>query len=64
MQNHTETVTVLMPVYNGTAYLRAAVESIQCQTHHDFEFLVIDDGSTDGSDDLLRRSAAHDPRIV
>jgi glycosyltransferase involved in cell wall biosynthesis len=63
MHDHTETVTVLMPVYNGIAYLQAAIESIQRQTHYDFEFLIVDDGSTDGSDDLLQRSAAQDPRI-
>src|SRR5712671_1954477 len=37
-------VTVLMPVYNAGAYLTAAIESILCQTHRDFEFLIIDDG--------------------
>ena len=42
-------VTVLMPVYNGMAYLREAVGSVLCQTFTDFEFLIIDDASTDGS---------------
>lgn len=42
-------VTVLMPVYNGERYLREAIDSILQQTFTDFEFLIIDDGSTDGS---------------
>ena len=42
-------VTVLMAVYNGMTYLRQAVESILTQTFRDFEFLVINDGSTDDS---------------
>ena len=54
-------VTVLMPVYNGARYLREALESILAQTCTDFEFLVIDDGSTDGSPDLV--AAYRDERI-
>lgn len=42
-------VTVLMPVYNGEKYLRPAIESILSQTYRDFEFLILDDGSTDAS---------------
>ena len=42
-------VTVLMPVYNGTRYLREAIDSILKQTFEDFEFLIIDDASTDES---------------
>ena len=42
-------VTVLMPVYNGEKYLREAIDSILNQTFTDFEFLIIDDGSTDNS---------------
>jgi glycosyltransferase involved in cell wall biosynthesis len=46
-------VTVLMPVFNAEKYLREAVESILAQTFTDFEFLIIDDGSTDGSTDII-----------
>lgn len=45
-------VTVLMPVYNGEKYLRPAIDSILRQSHKDFEFLLIDDGSTDASPDI------------
>lgn len=54
-------ITVLMCVHNGRDYLSAAIGSICRQTFGDFEFLIIDDGSTDGSADLL--AALDDPRI-
>ena len=47
-------VSVLMPVYNGQAYLREAVESILNQTLTDFEFIIVDDGSTDGTNAILQ----------
>ena len=46
-------VTVLMPVYNGTRYLREAIDSILKQTFEDFEFLIIDDASTDESANVI-----------
>jgi len=46
-------VTVLMPVYNGERYLREAMDSIIAQTFYDFEFLIIDDGSTDNTSDII-----------
>ena len=59
----TPTVSVLMSVYNGERYLRPAVESILAQTFADFEFVIIDDGSTDSSPAILREYAARDPRV-
>jgi glycosyltransferase involved in cell wall biosynthesis len=55
-------VTVLLPVYNGGAHLRTAVESILGQTHEAFELLIIDDGSTDCTADLL--ADLTDPRVT
>jgi len=55
-------VSVIMSVYNGERYLREAVESILNQTFRDLEFIIIDDGSTDGTADVLR--SYNDPRIV
>lgn len=49
----TPKLTVLMAVYNGERFLRDAVESILNQTFCDFEFLIINDGSTDGTRDIL-----------
>ena len=52
-----------MSVYNAGRYLRPAVDSILAQTFGDFEFIIIDDGSSDGSPQVLREYAARDPRI-
>ncbi|HEY9045389.1 MAG TPA: glycosyltransferase [Ohtaekwangia sp.] len=54
-------VTVLMPVYNAAAFLREAVESILHQTFRDFEFLILDDGSSDNSAAIIESYT--DPRI-
>jgi glycosyltransferase involved in cell wall biosynthesis len=56
-------VSVLMPVYNNAQYLAAAVESILAQTFAEFEFIIIDDGSTDASGKILEQYAAQDDRI-
>src|SRR2546422_7390532 len=55
-------VSVLMPVHNGERFVEEAVESILGQTFGDFEFIILDDGSTDDTGAILRRCA--DPRIV
>jgi glycosyltransferase involved in cell wall biosynthesis len=47
-------VSVLIPVYNGTDYLREAIDSVLAQTFTDYELLVIDDGSTDGTWQLIQ----------
>jgi glycosyltransferase involved in cell wall biosynthesis len=57
------TVSVLMPVYNAEGYLAVAVESILAQTLSDFEFLIIDDGSTDTSLAILEQFARRDGRV-
>ena len=56
-------ISVLMPVYNGRKYLENAIESILIQDFDDFEVLIIDDGSTDGSRDILEEYAKKDGRI-
>ena len=50
-----------MPVYNAAPFLRECIDSILCQTFPHFELLIVDDGSTDGSRDIVRGYA--DPRI-
>jgi glycosyltransferase involved in cell wall biosynthesis len=54
-------VTVLMPVYNAERFLREAIDSILQQTFTDFEFLILDDGSTDSSVAIIKSYT--DPRI-
>jgi len=56
-------VSVLLPVYNASRYLGGAVESILRQTHRDFEFLIVDDGSRDDSLAQLRRFEQRDSRV-
>jgi len=55
-------VTVLMPVYNGKAYIAKAIESVLNQTFTDFELIIINDGSTDETADVVK--AFNDPRIM
>lgn len=57
-------LSVLMPVYNCQAYLDEAILSIRNQTYIEFEFLIVNDGSTDNSLELIQRHAAEDDRIV
>ena len=57
-------VDVLIPVYDGAATIEASLRSLQAQTLQDVRLLVIDDGSTDGTLDIVRRLAAEDRRIV
>ena len=52
-----------MPVHNGHAHLEAAIGSIVGQTWQDFEFVILDDASTDDTPGILERWAARDPRI-
>jgi Glycosyl transferase family 2 len=56
-------LSVVTSVYNGEAFLAEAVESILKQTFTDFEFIIIDDGSTDRTPEILSGFAQHDPRV-
>jgi glycosyltransferase involved in cell wall biosynthesis len=56
-------VSVVMPVYNGAAFLPEAIESILHQSSTHFEFIIVDDGSTDASRDIIFAYARRDPRI-
>src|SRR5215213_8085491 len=61
--NHAPPLSVVMPVYNGKAYVGQAIESILTQTFTDFEFMIVDDGSTDGSNEIIEAYAQRDGRI-
>ena len=55
-------ISVIMPVYNGEKYLRDAIESILNQTYTDFEFIILNDGSTDKTEEIIL--SYDDQRIV
>lgn len=57
-------VSVVIPTYNGERYIEAAVTSVLQQTYGDFELIVIDDGSQDGTWPKLAQLARRDARIV
>ena len=57
-------VSVIIPVYNLENYLDTCLDSVGRQTYGDFEAIVVDDGSTDGSQAVARRHAERDARIV
>jgi glycosyltransferase involved in cell wall biosynthesis len=59
----TPLVSVLIPVFNGESFLAECLESILAQDLGDYELLISDDGSTDGSAALIQRYAARDSRI-
>jgi hypothetical protein len=59
----TAALTVMMPVFNARPYLKDAVDSILSQTLADIRLLIIDDGSDDGSGELLQDLEKSDPRI-
>ena len=56
-------ISVAMPVYNGEKFVGEAIESILNQSYSDFEFIIIDDGSTDNSLEVLKSYAEKDKRI-
>ncbi len=56
-------ISIIMPVYNGELYLEKSLNSIKNQTFSDFEFLIIDDGSTDRTPEILKKYASCDSRI-
>jgi GT2 family glycosyltransferase len=56
-------ISVAMSVYNGERFLALAIESILAQTFADFEFLILNDGSSDGSAAIIDQYAARDSRI-
>jgi glycosyltransferase involved in cell wall biosynthesis len=57
----TPTVTVVMPAYDAAAFIGEAIESVLAQTFTDWQLVVVDDGSTDGTPEVVL--GYHDPRI-
>ena len=60
---NTPAVSVAMSVYNGERFLAEAIGSVLAQTFTDFEFLILDDGSRDGTQAIIADYASRDARI-
>lgn len=56
-------VSVMMPTYNGASYLREAIDSVLKQTYQNWELIIVDDGSTDETPDILHEYSRLDARI-
>ncbi|SOB91159.1 glycosyl transferase family 2 [Ureibacillus xyleni] len=57
----TPSISVVMPAYNRAKYIEAAIDSVLMQTYKDFELIIVDDGSTDQTVDIIQNYS--DPRI-
>ena len=57
-------ISVIVPVYNASRYLRRCIKSVISQNHHDLELILVNDGSTDDSIDICNEYAATDSRIT
>jgi glycosyltransferase involved in cell wall biosynthesis len=56
-------VSIIIPVYNAEKYIRQTVQSALCQTYRDFEIIILNDGSTDHSSEIIRQLQKEDDRI-
>ena len=56
-------ISIIVPIYNVSAYLSACIESIQCQSFQDIEIFLVDDGSTDGCFEICEEYKQQDSRI-
>ncbi len=56
-------LSVIIPVYNSSEYLRQCLDSVSAQTLESLQVICIDDGSTDGSDKIIKEYATRDPRF-
>lgn len=64
MNDPSPPVTIGMPVYNGAAFLERALGSILEQTYRNYRVVISDNGSTDGSGEIIRRMVGDDPRFI
>lgn len=62
--NNNILISVVMPVYNAEKYLDEAIQSILTQTYNNFEFIIINDGSTDKSLEIIEKYKNQDKRII
>jgi glycosyltransferase involved in cell wall biosynthesis len=63
MNNASPLVSIVTPVYNGEKYLPECIESVLNQSWQNWEYILLDNGSTDSTGDIIRRYAEREPRI-
>lgn len=63
MEKNIKNLSIIMTVYNGEKYISQTIESILSQSYREFEFIIIDDGSTDDSFDISKEYSLQDNRI-
>ena len=59
----TKLVSIILPTYNGEKYIKDSIESCLCQTYRNIELIIVNDCSTDGTLDLIKKYAAKDRRV-
>lgn len=66
MNNHTSTpkVTFIMPAYNAAEYIEPSIRSVINQTYNNIELIVVDDGSTDSTTEIISRLSKEDERVI
>ena len=57
-------ISVVMPVFNDEKYLKESIESILLQTYENYEFIIVNDGSTDRSEKIIENYQKQDDRII
>ena len=62
--NKTETISIVVPVYNAAAYIEKTVEMVKRQTYNDWELILVNDHSSDNSRELLEKLVLSDKRII